>query len=328
MSSRQTNVALLVLTVVAVASGLVAFALGTLAGRWVVLGHGVVGLAIVLLSPWKTVIARRGMARRRLSNILSLALALAAVVTIASGIIQAGGLAGRIGPFTLMQVHVGAGLVTLILAAVHARQRRIAPRAADLTRRNLLRAGGVLAASGVAYLGVEGLWRVTGVPGAERRFTGSHQIVEPEKVPSTQWLFDSVQRIDPGEHQVSILGTGYTTDELTAFGDEITTTLDCTGGWFTIQSWSGVRLDRLLGDIEGESIVVRSVTGYWRRFPCDHADRLYLATHMAGEPLRAGHGAPVRLVAPDRRGFWWVKWVETVGVEDVPAWLQPPFSLT
>ncbi|NUR17262.1 MAG: molybdopterin-dependent oxidoreductase, partial [Dermatophilaceae bacterium] len=43
--------------------------------------------------------------------------------------------------------------------------------------------------------------------------------------------------------------------------------------------------------------------------------------------LSAGHGGPVRLVAPGRRGFWWVKWVDRVGVDDRPSWSQPPFPL-
>jgi DMSO/TMAO reductase YedYZ molybdopterin-dependent catalytic subunit len=39
-----------------------------------------------------------------------------------------------------------------------------------------------------------------------------------------------------------------------------------------------------------------------------------LATHVDGEELSHGHGFPLRLVAPGRRGFQWVKWVEEVRV--------------
>jgi DMSO/TMAO reductase YedYZ molybdopterin-dependent catalytic subunit len=53
-----------------------------------------------------------------------------------------------------------------------------------------------------------------------------------------------------------------------------------------------------------------------------------VATHVGGEPLSAGHGAPARLVAPGRRGFWWVKWIMAIDVDNEPWWWQPPFPLT
>ena len=41
---------------------------------------------------------------------------------------------------------------------------------------------------------------------------------------------------------------------------------------------------------------------------------MLLATHVGDEPLSPGHGAPVRLVAPGRRGFQWVKWIDRIEV--------------
>jgi DMSO/TMAO reductase YedYZ molybdopterin-dependent catalytic subunit len=106
-------------------------------------------------------------------------------------------------------------------------------------------------------------------------------------------------------------------------------TLDCTGGWYAVQDWEGVRLDRLLGStVAGRSVLVRSRTGYARRYPMADAAGLWLATRVGGAPLSPGHGAPARIVAPGRRGFWWVKWVDAVAVEDTPWWWQPPFPLT
>jgi DMSO/TMAO reductase YedYZ molybdopterin-dependent catalytic subunit len=144
------------------------------------------------------------------------------------------------------------------------------------------------------------------------------------RFPSTQWLNDRVPLLDSDSFQVRVLDGDYTSRELAAFGDSIKATLDCTGGWFTTQNWQGASLDRFIKDGVGRSIMVRSVTGYWRRFPIDEAERLLLATHIAGEPLTRGHGSPVRLVAPGRRGFWWVKWVDTVTIDEVPPWWQPP----
>ena len=149
-------------------------------------------------------------------------------------------------------------------------------------------------------------------------------------MPVTQWFNDSVQEVDPGSWRLHVLNgaRSYSVDDLAAFDDTFRATLDCTGGWFAEQEWRGARLDRLLDGAVGESIVVRSVTGYSRRFPRSDATGLLLATHVGDAPLSAGHGAPARLVVPDRRGFWWVKWVTGIDVSDEPSWWQSPFPLT
>lgn len=109
----------------------------------------------------------------------------------------------------------------------------------------------------------------------------------------------------------------------------MTATIDCTGGWYAELDWSGRSLVSVVGAVphDARSVVVRSATGYARRFPIADLDRLLLATRYEHEPLRAGHGAPVRLVAPGRRGFWWVKWVVSVEVDTTPWWQQPPYPV-
>ena len=76
------------------------------------------------------------------------------------------------------------------------------------------------------------------------------------------------------------------------------------------------------------NVEVRSATGYSRRFGSTDLDGIILATHLDGVPLRPEHGAPARLVAPGRRGYWWVKWVTDVEPSELPAWLQPPLPLS
>ena len=75
------------------------------------------------------------------------------------------------------------------------------------------------------------------------------------------------------------------------------------------------------------SIHIRSATGYDRRFALANTGRLLLATRLGGAALDADHGFPVRLVAPDRRGYWWVKWVTEIRVDELPAWWQLPFPM-
>ena len=324
MAGRHTNLALLWATILALVTGGAAFTVGTSGGRWVIVAHGVVALAIIVLAPWKTVIARRGIRRRGPGRGLSVGLTVVTLLALVTGVALVTGSVNSIGPFTIMQLHVALGLLTVSLTVIHTLQRPAAHRATDLSKRNALRVGALLTAAGGLWLTVESLVHFTGARGSERRFTGSHEIVDAEDVPFTQWINDTVQHLDPETHRISILGTDHSVVELAMTGDVIEATLDCTGGWYTTQEWAGTRLDHLLGSAQGQSVVVRSVTGYWRRFPLAQAPLLLLATHVAGSLLRDGNGGPVRLVAPDRRGYWWVKWVAAIDVDDRPSWWQPP----
>jgi DMSO/TMAO reductase YedYZ molybdopterin-dependent catalytic subunit len=55
---------------------------------------------------------------------------------------------------------------------------------------------------------------------------------------------------------------------------------------------------------------------------------MLVATRAGERALSVGHGFPARLVAPGRRGFWWVKWVERIETSGTPWWWQSPFPLT
>jgi DMSO/TMAO reductase YedYZ molybdopterin-dependent catalytic subunit len=106
-------------------------------------------------------------------------------------------------------------------------------------------------------------------------------------------------------------------DDLGALGEaQDDAVLDCTGGWALRTTWRGVRLGTVIdaaGAARGARLVtVRSATGWYARLPIAEARRALLATSVAGQPLPHGNGAPCRLVAPDRRGLEWVKWVAEV----------------
>ena len=73
------------------------------------------------------------------------------------------------------------------------------------------------------------------------------------------------------------------------------------------------------------SVQVVSRTGYRRRLPL--SDDLLLAVDVGGAPLSIGHGAPVRLVVPGRRGYHWVKWVSHVEHDSRPWWQEVPLPL-
>jgi hypothetical protein len=334
MAGRRTNLALLGLLFAALATGVLAFGLGTERVRWVAVAHGALGLGILVLAPWKSLIVRRGLRRRRPGSAASVVLGVFVVATILSGIAHATGLLVPIGPTTAMQVHVGAALASISLGLWHVLARRVPLRGTDLSRRNLIRAGGLLGAAGLSYGAAEGVIRSMSLPGSARRFTGSHEVGSrrPGQMPVTQWLNDRVPIIEEGDWRLSVLGPqarDWSLGELGDFGDRIRATLDCTGGWYAEQVWQGVWLKRLIPNLDGvRSIVVTSVTGYRRRFPPRDLPRLFLATGAGGRALTPGHGYPARLVAPGRRGFWWVKWVSSIETGPAPWWWQSPFPLT
>ncbi len=218
------------------------------------------------------------------------------------------------------------------LAVWHLRARQLAARTVNRDRRALLRAGALLGGAGLGYAMLGAVARLAAWPGAERRFTGSHLRGDGQAFPVTQWLNDQVPRIDGEAWALQVRTSAgeqrWPRGQLAALAEEVTATLDCTGGWYATVVWSGVPLSRLLAGATGRSILVRSATGYTRRFPLADAARLWVATGAAGSPLTAGHGFPARIVAPGRRGFWWVKWLTEITVEDRPWWWQSPFPLT
>ena len=340
---RWTNLALFGLLGLAFTTGWVAFFYGTAPSRWSLIVHAASGYAIVALTPWKAVIAAHGIQRRRPGWWASLVFTGLVIASVFAGILHSTGLLLAVGPITAMEVHVGAALLAIPFVAWHVIARRIPVRAVDLSRRSLLRAGALLTGAGLAYAAGEGAVRLFSLPGSTRRFTGSYEYgsLQPAALPVTQWIADAVPAIDPASWRLNIQAgvaiREWTYGELLAFDDRVRATLDCTGGFYSTQDWSGVWLSRLLesspslrageGRGGGFSLHVRSLTGYDRRFALRDAGRLLVATRLGGEPLDPGHGFPVRLVAPDRRGYWWVKWVTAISIDELPAWWQLPFPM-
>ena len=202
-AGRRTNVALLVVLVGAFLSGGAAFAAGTeVPSRLATVGHGLLGLGVVVLTPWKTVVARRASALR----LASLALAGVIIVCLVAGFVEVFAGYGLVAGISPIQVHVGAAVVAVPLLTWHLVRHRRGQvlRRTDLSRRQLLRTAGFLVGTGAAYAGLEGFSRLAGLPAARRIASGSHRIA-PETVPATIWLFDRVPTLD-ADHRVRVDG--------------------------------------------------------------------------------------------------------------------------
>jgi DMSO/TMAO reductase YedYZ molybdopterin-dependent catalytic subunit len=320
-------------------TGLVSFTVAVPEGWPLFWLHRALGLGIIALLGWKLARVRRRLTDPSLwrrSTALSVLTLVAAVGAIGTGIAWVFGLDVRISYWTLLSVHVGFGLALVPLVAAHASTRFRLPRRVDFERRRTaVRYFALLAAGGATYRLQQGVNDALDTAGADRRFTGS----QPREgdgnaaFPITSWVADDPDPIDRGDYRLTVDGlvsdpVELTADELAA-GHETEALLDCTSGWYTIQEWGGIRVGDLLdaaGEINDDAAYVRftSVTGYRWSLPIEEAEDALLATHVGGERLSHGHGAPARLVAPDRRGFQWVKWVTRVEVRaeyDLGQWV-------
>jgi DMSO/TMAO reductase YedYZ molybdopterin-dependent catalytic subunit len=306
VTPRGTDWSLAALVALLALSG----ALTLFGGEWVFVAHDVTGFALAGVLTWKLRRVRRRIATRR-AGLLAL---LFVAATLLTGIAWASAIKPSVLGYNPLNFHSVFGAVLVAAVLTHAVQRAKRPRGRDLlTRRQVLATGGV----GLGALVAWRLQRLPGLASAKRRFTGSYEVASfaGNAFPSTSWVADAPAPLE--EHTLAFGRRRLTAHELDA-GDELTATLDCTGGFYSTQLWRGTRLDRLLGDAPGSHVRVISHTGYRWSFERAEAAELLLATHVGGEPLSHGHGAPVRLVAPGRRGFIWVKWVTRVELHDGP----------
>src|SRR6202521_624085 len=237
----RTNLALLALLAIAFVTGWLAFTFATALARWSLIIHAAGGFAILALLPWKSMIARRGIGRPRTGRWVSVLFGVLVLILLAAGLLHSTGLLVYLGPLTAMDFHVGAAIAAVPFAIWHVVARRVRVRWTDLARRSVLRAGAVFAGAAVAYAGSEIVVRATEMPGAARRFTGSYEAgsYQPDLMPVSFWMFDAIPPVDQNTWRLRAGGREWRYDEVFAFDDRITATLDCTGGFYSTQVWAG-----------------------------------------------------------------------------------------
>ena len=340
MRHTWANTFILVLAAASLATGFLALVAGSPDAAWRLHAHRIAGLAVAGVLVWKLPNVVRPLAHRAwtFQDFVAILVLTLVLVNIGLGVAWA-----HAGPFRYalssgISWHINLALAVVPLLLWHTvRYRRLLRPRYWAERRSVLRMAGLLAVGVVLWRAGAALDGLLGGRAAERRFTGSYAAGDftANAFPTTSWLNDRPGRLDQDAWRLSVGGAvrrplTLALDDLEP-AEELAATLDCTGGWHSTQAWSGVMLGRLLDraepDASAASVSVISATGYYRRFSLTEARELLLATHVGGEPLSHGHGAPLRLVAPGRRGFEWVKWVTAVELNETGKWLQPPLPL-
>lgn len=335
MLKRFVNTVLLVVMGILFVTGI-----GMLYGTWlpwVYDLHRIAGFAVVAVLPWKAIVVYRSLQRRVkgsgpwLSTLPSLPMAVLLIIVLALGLMWM----WRLGPYqtvlaqTVIAWHWILGLVMLPLFIAHVVMRWPSPRPTDFaSRRGALRLLSLGAAGVVGWLLGVALARVQATEARPRRsttgsrgfgqFTGNDFPITGERtidVDLEQWRLS----VEGAVEQPLIL----TYDDLTSISPErFDAAIDCTSGWYSVQEWQGVPLARLLeavGGLDAAGVRLVSETEYNHTYPMAEARTILLATHVSGEVLAPRHGYPVRAVVPDRRGWFWVKWLARIEVLDDPA---------
>jgi DMSO/TMAO reductase YedYZ molybdopterin-dependent catalytic subunit len=332
MSAAALDRLLAILVAAQLATGLLSLRAGSPPTAPLFVLHGLLGGALLVAVAWKlkrsVPSALRGRRWGRL--VLGAALATLTLAALAGGFAWV--MSGRIlsiGPWTVLTAHVVAALLLVPIALVHLLPRRwrlLRPPPARspnglMSRRTALATLGLGALGLVAWAAANGIEALTG---GMRRFTGSRFLPDGGIPPPTTFFGESIEPLDVATWRLRVSGAvrqplELSLAELAALGDDADdAVLDCTGGWALRTTWRGVGLGRILDeaglDAGARAVTIRSATGWYARMPVAEARGALLATHVAGQPLPHGNGAPCRLVAPDRRGLEWVKWVTEMEV--------------
>ncbi len=342
MKAPWANTILLVLLLLQVSTGYLGMLNNQEHRSWILWLHGLVAYALLLLLFWKGNIIFDALRRKKVwtwQRKLFLCTLFLLLLTLILGFTWTFN-----GPLYFWRIsyvswHIYSAVPLILLMLWHSWKMRFVFRLPPARDRRVFLRGILLNIAGLA------LWQlvdrsktVLKLPGALRRFTGSYEQGSWTGVfPVVSWIADNPPPAEITSWKLSIAGTvdtplSFSYDQLRARAtDTVTATLDCTGGWYTTQSWRGVALGKLLDETtphpDSQSVTIRATSGYQRRFTLAEARTYLLALDVADEPLAHGHGFPVRLVAGDKRGVEWVKWVTHIQVNRSSSHWQLPLPL-
>ena len=103
-------------------------------------------------------------------------------------------------------------------------------------------------------------------------------------------------------------------------------TIHCVEGWSVKALWEGIPLARLLEQAgpleEANTVVFHAADGYTTSLPLDFIleRNLIIADKINGITLPPKNGFPFELVAEEKWGYKWIKWIVRIELTDDPSY--------
>jgi DMSO/TMAO reductase YedYZ molybdopterin-dependent catalytic subunit len=153
---------------------------------------------------------------------------------------------------------------------------------------------------------------------------------EGEKLDSLTDAFDTsikgTQHINQSEYKLIITGLvdnrqELTYDEVLAFDSyKKVVTLNCVEGWSAKILWEGILVEDLLEqagfNLDATTVIFHAEDGYTTSLPLDYImnNDILLAYKMNDVTLPPSKGFPFQLIAEQKWGYKWAKWVTKITV--------------
>jgi len=141
---------------------------------------------------------------------------------------------------------------------------------------------------------------------------------------------EGVQDVDPSAYRLVVDGlvsqtSSYTLEALSTLPrTEKLVTIQCVEGWSVKALWEGVELASLIGPAgptpEANTVIFHAVDGYTTSLPLEFVlgRNLIIADRINGITLPPANGFPFQLVAEDKFGYKWIRWLTRIELSDDP----------
>jgi len=103
-------------------------------------------------------------------------------------------------------------------------------------------------------------------------------------------------------------------------------TIHCVEGWSVKALWEGIALPELLALVQptedANTVIFHAADGYTTSLPLDFVleRNLIIADHINGITLPPANGFPFQLVAEDKWGYKWIRWLTRIELSDDPEY--------